>query len=346
MSTSRSVSAADVARAAGVSTATVSYALNGRPGVSPRTRARILELAATMGHAPTSRISQLQSQKTRVLGLIITDIANPFYTEIAAGIIDAARGQGYEVFLAHTQESQDVLASTIDSMIERRVDGVVLAVLHFDDGNVIRALRRAHMPFVQLSRRIGQVDADFVGIDDGAAAAEMMEHVLQHGYEDVATITGPRNSSASAAREDAFAAVARGRGIENFGNRRLRSYLSQDGGLRAVQRLLASDTLPRALVCGSDAIAWGVLGGLRTHGVRVPEEVAVTGFDGLVPDVAAIIQLTTIVQPRREMATRAVELLVRRLGGAGGAAQSAVLGHQLRIGTTCGCSPTEHGAAA
>lgn len=344
MSTTRRVSAAAVAREAGVSTATVSYVLNDRPGVSAQTRERILRIAENLGLTPPDRIAALR-QRTKALGLVITDIANPFYTEIAAGVIDAARAHGYQVFLAHTQESPGVLTDTIDSMIERKVDGIVLAVLHPDDGDVIRALRSARTPFVQLSRRIERVDADFVGIDDSAAATEVMEHVLGHGYTDIATITGPRNSSASAAREDAFARTAQTHGIAYMANHRLRTYLSQEGGLRAVTRLIQSGApLPRALVCGSDAIAFGVLAGLRAHRIKVPQDVAVTGFDGLLPGVAPLVHLTTVEQPRREMAERSVDLLLRRVSGSGGNAQSVVLGHELRIGTTCGC-PEEQNAA-
>jgi len=345
VSTLRKVSAAAVAREAGVSTATVSYVLNDRPGVSAQTRERILDIAESMGLTPTERLAALR-QRTKALGLVITDIANPFYTEIAAGVIDSAREHGYQVFIAHTQESADVLASTIDTMIERNVDGVVLAVLHPDDGEVIRALRSARTPFVQLSRRIDRVDADFVGIDDAAAATEVMEHVLGHGYTDIATITGPRNSSASAAREDAFARTAEAHGIAYMANHRLRTYLSEEGGLRAVNRLIQGEALPQALVCGSDAIALGVLAGLRAHGIKVPGDVAVTGFDGLLPGVAPLVRLTTIAQPRREMAEHSVELLLRRLAGTGGSAQNVVLGHELRVGTTCGCPAVDPRVAA
>jgi LacI family transcriptional regulator len=120
----------------------------------------------------------------------------------------------------------------------------------------------------------------------------------------------------------------------------VRTYLSEEGGLRAVQELLADGQVPQAIICGSDAIALGVLSGLRAHGLRVPEDVAVTGFDGLLPGIAPLIDLTTISQPRRRMAVSAVDLLIRRLNGVGGNSQQVVLGHSLRIGTTCGCPST------
>ncbi|CKI53227.1 LacI family transcriptional regulator [Mycolicibacterium smegmatis] len=329
------VSAADVARAVGVSPATVSYVMNGRAGVSEQTRARILEVAEALGHISSARADRLRSHQTRVIGLILTDIANPFYTEIAAGTIDAARARGYEVFLAHTQEDPQTLRSIVDTMIARQVDGVVITVLHPDDGEVIRSLRSARIPLVQLSRRIQRVDADFVGIDDRAAASEMMEHVVTHGYQDIVTVVGPRSSSASAAREEGFIRTAEAHGIRTVSSQRISTYLSERGGYEAVEQVLARKSLPRVIVCGSDVIALGAISALRERSLNVPDDVAVTGFDGLYP--GPLVELTTINQPRREMAEQSIELLTRRIEGAGGSYQSVLRAHQLRIGTTCGC---------
>lgn len=336
MSTLR-VSAADVARAVGVSSATVSYVMNGRTGVSAQTRSRILEVAEELGHISTARASRLRSHQTRVIGLILTDIANPFYTEIAAGTIDAARGRGYEVFLAHTQEDPDTLRSVVQAMVARDVDGVVFTVLHPDDGAVIRAMRSAHIPLVQLSRRIERIDADFVGIDDRAAAAEMMEHVLGHGYRDIVTVVGPRTSSASAAREDGFVSASESHGVRGIVSHRISTYLSERAGYEVVEKLLAGKALPRAIVCGSDAIALGAISALRAHAIRVPDDVAVTGFDGLYPGASPLSELTTVSQPRCEMAEQAIDLLTHRIDGVGGSFQNVLRAHHLRVGTTCGC---------
>ncbi|MGV9801756.1 LacI family DNA-binding transcriptional regulator [Mycobacterium sp. NPDC003449] len=339
------VSAADVARAVGVSPATVSYVMNGRRGVSEQTRAKILEVAEQLGHISSARADGLRAHQTRVIGLVLTDIANPFYTEIAAGTIDAARARGFEVFLAHTQEDPETLRSVVDAMIARHVDGVVFTVLHPDDGEVIRSLRSAHIPLVQLSRRIERIDADFVGIDDRGAAAEMMEHVVGHGYRDIVTIVGPRTSSASAAREDGFVRTAESHGIRSIASHRISTYLSERGGYVAVEQVLARKALPHVIVCGSDAIALGAISALRAHAIKVPEDVAVTGFDGLFPGASPLVELTTVNQPRREMAEQSIELLTRRIDGAGGSYQSVLRAHELRIGTTCGC-PRRHAAAA
>ncbi|MBY4130131.1 LacI family DNA-binding transcriptional regulator [Rhodococcus fascians] len=330
------VSAAQVARAAGVSTATVSYVMNGRGGVSAETRSHVLDVAQRLGHTSSVRADQLRAQRTRVIGLVLTDIANPFYAEIAAGAIDAARSKGYEVFVSHTQEDPDTLRSITEAMIARQVDGVVLTVLHPDDGDIIRSLRSAHIPFVQLSRRIESIAGDFVGIDDFTAATQMMEHVVGHGYTDIVTITGPRTSSASAAREAGFRSVTDRHGLRVPSG--ITTYLSEAGGSQAVEQLLSSKVLPRALVCGSDVIALGAISALRSNNIRVPQDVAVTGFDGLFPGASSLVELTTVRQPRRELAEQALDLLVRRIDGIGGSFQAVLRAHEMRIGTTCGCT--------
>ena len=328
---SRKVSAATVARAAGVSTAAVSYALNGRPGVSSETRQRILTMAQLLGH-PGPRHVQSHSQ---VIGLIVADLANPFYTQIAAGVVDAARAAGYEVFIAHAPDADASIEPLVQAMVDRGVDAVLLTVLRSDSGEAIRALRKSRTPWVQISRRMAAVPADFVGIDDASAATTMMHHVLDHGYASIATIVGPRTSSASASREDAFVEAALRRGVTV--QDRLSVAVTEEGGRAAVRRLLTRGPLPRALVCGSDAIALGVLSELASRGIPVPSAVAVTGFDGLPEALSPLIPLTTVIQPRRRMGERAVALVLERLQGSGGAIESVILDYELRICRSCGC---------
>lgn len=333
------VSAADVARAAGVSPATVSYVFNGRAGVSVEVRQRVLEVARELGYPLERHGSRFEAHRTRVLGLVLTDITNPFYSDVSAGATDMARARGYEVFLAHTQESSEMLANVARAMIARKVDGIVLTVLHPDDGEVIRGLRGARMPFIQVMRRIPELRADYIGIDDRAAAGEILRHVVAHGHTDLAVVTGPRSSSCSATRAEAFAATAQQLGVPLPAHRRFYAYLTAEGGNRVANQLIAERDVPRAIVCGADAIASGVIGTLRAHGLGVPGDVAVTGIDGVFPATSMLGELTTIVVPRHRMASLAVEQLIRRINGTGGPARDFIQPYRLRIGTSCGCPP-------
>lgn len=292
-----------------------------------------------MGYPLEPDQGQDVNARTRVVGLIVTDIGNAFYTEVSAGAIDAARANGYEVFLAHTQESSETLAHVVETMIARRVDGIILTVLHPDDGDVVRRLRGAGTPVIQFSRRIPDLRADFVGVDDLAMADAILRHIVEvHGHTDLAVVTGPRNSTASSARAAGFVATAKALGIDLPSHRRFSAYLADEGGNKVVNRMIEDDDVPRAIVCGSDAIASGVIGALRWHGYRVPEDVAVTGVDGVYPPLSMLAELTTVSQPRREMAWVAVEQLIRRIEGAGGPAKEFISPHHIRRGTSCGCA--------
>ena len=332
------VAAADVARAAGVSTATVSYVLNGRAGVSAEMRQHVLQVAEELGYPLEQHGARVKAQRTRVLGLIHPDMSNPFYSDVSAGAIDAARAEGYEVFLAHTQENSETLANITRAMIARSVDGIIFTVLHPDDGERIRELRRASIPFIQMSRRIPTLRADYVGVDDVAGADEILRHVVAHGYDDIAVVTGVRNSSASATRAASFVATANDIGLPLPANRQFSAYLSEEGGRRLILRLIAEDDVPRAIVCGSDAIASGIIGGLRANGYRVPEDVAVTGYDGVFPLASMLAELTTVSLPRRHMAKVAVQQVVRRIEGVGGPVRDFIHPYRIRIGTSCGCN--------
>lgn len=304
-------------------------------------RERILELASAMGYEVERHRKRQANERSRVLGLILADITNPFYAEVSAGVIDAARASGYEVFLAQTQESSETLRAIVEAMIARRVDGIVSTVFHPEDGHIARVLRQAQVPFVQMSRQIPQLRADYVGADDLAGAADILEHiVVDHGYRDIAVITGPRNSTASSARSDTFVSTAGRLGIDLPCTRRFNAYLTAEGGYRVVHRMLADNDLPRAVVCGSDAIASGVIGAVRARGFRVPDDVAVTGYDGVFPAASMLAELTTVSLPRRRMAEFAVTQLARRIDGVGGPPGTFIYPHHIRIGSSCGCQPS------
>ncbi|NUP60225.1 MAG: LacI family DNA-binding transcriptional regulator [Pseudarthrobacter sp.] len=333
------VSAASVARAAGVSAATVSYVMNGKTGVSPEMRRHVLSVANELGFRPRAGGPVLDPQRTRVIGLVLPNIVNPMYTRWAQGVITAAAGAGYEVFTATTQDDADTLGQITSTLATRNVDGVILAAAFRKDATALRILRTAKIPFVYLSRRSTYLEGDFVGIDDVAAASMIMEHVLAHGHREIATVIGPRLSSASLAREQGFIQAAAKAGIAIPSGWKISTHLNNAGGRAAAARLYASNNGPRAVVCGSDEIAIGVMEYALSRGLRIPEDVAVTGSDGLPHSISGLINLTTIIQPQQEMADEAFAILLKRMETPSTLYQSLICAHRLHIGRTCGCTP-------
>lgn len=333
------VSAAAVARAAGVSPAAVSYVLNGKGGVSPETRRHIIHIANELGFRPRKSSHSADMQRTRVIGLILPNIINPMFPRWAQGIISAASDSGYEVFVATTQDDPAVLAQVTTTLAHRNVDGIILAASLRDDATALRTLRAARIPYVCLSRRADFLDSDFVGIDDDAAATLLMQHMLGHGFTEIATVIGPRFSTASLAREQAFVRTAAAAGVIIGGDRKISTRVNNEGGRLAAERLFSARTPPEAVVCGSDELAIGVMEYALSKGLRIPEDVAVAGCDGLPHSRSGLINLTSIVQPQQEMAHEAFTMLLKRIEAPSSTYSTRVCRHRLHIGRTCGCMP-------
>lgn len=332
-------SAAAVARAAGVSPATVSYVMNGQRGVSEETRQRILGLAREMGHRPRDGAKVPGVRRNHVIGLVVPNMINPMFPRWAQGVVGRAAETGYEVFLASTQDDHDVMERTVRAMIARRVDGLILTSVSREEVSALHLLRTARVPYVQLSRKSDFVAADFVGIDDSGAARELMTHLVGHGLRRIATVIGPRFSSASAAREQSFLAAAQELGSPVPPEWRISTRLHNIGGRQAAQALLQGETVPEVIACGSDELAIGVMEYLIKQGLRVPEDVLVCGFDGLPHSRSELVGLTSVVQPQIEMAHAAFDVLQQRLDDPSSPVQTHILPHQMWIGRTCGCPP-------
>lgn len=331
------VSAAAVARACGVSSATVSYVMNGKPGVSTEVRRHVIHTANELGFRPADTERRQDPQMTRVVGLILPNIVNHMYTGWAQHIITASGEEGFEVFVATTQDNPETLAQVARALAARNVDGVITAAALREDSTALRTLRQRRIPCIYLSRRSDHLPGDFVGIDDDAAATDLMRHVLGHGLREIATVIGPRFSTASLAREQAFVRTALEAGVSISGQRRVSTRLNRDGGRVAAEKLLSSPSPPRVIVCGADEIAIGVMEHALALGLRIPEDLAVVGSDGLPHSRSALIGLTTIVQPVKEMAETAFGLLLNQIGHSGSTFSTVICEHRLSVGRTCGC---------
>lgn len=333
-----------VAREAGVSTATVSYVLNKKDGVSEATRRHVLLTAERLGF-PIEQFPSATARQ-RILGLILPSISNPFYSDLSVGFLEAAQTEGYDVLLTHTHEDQDSLNRAIESMLDRNVEGLAFAIGRSDNASALRRLRQAHVPLVQISRSFQSVKANFVGIDDRAAAAAIMRHAVEHERFPIATVIGPRSSLASAQREAAFVEEAERLGVAIPPELRISGALSMQAGRDAASRLLSDPARPRFVLCGSDTLALGVMSEAMEMDLRVPQDVAISGFDGIEIASTPMIGLTGITQPRLQMGLRSAELLIEHIEHPEQAASQIILPHGVRFGTSCGCSSRSAASSA
>lgn len=332
----------DVARRAGVSTATVSYVLNARPGVSVERRLQVLTAISELGFRPNRLARSLRKGRSRVLGLILLDIANPFYPEIAAGVIEAAALTDYQVFVAHGGPNGKFVQRETEALVEHRCDGIIFTSLTEGDRDVMDSLLAAGVPCVQAVRRLRGVSADFVGIDDHLGGTDAARHLLSLGHRDIAVLAGPQTSSSSHGRLLGFTAALAEAHVTLPKEWSLECELTREGGYRGTLQLLARAKRPGAIFCGNDMIAMGAIDALLKSGLRVPEDMAVVGYDDMSFASDRQIQLTSVHQPRAEIGRVAVRLLLDRVASPEAPIRTVILPHHLVVRRSSGAPDSMH----
>ena len=304
----------DIAKAAGVSPSTVSRALNDSPLIKQSTKDRIKRLAAELGYERNELARSLVKGKSRALGLIVSDITNPFFAEIAKGVEDVAQARGYGVILCNTGDDPGKERDYGLLLRRKRVDGQIITSVALEDPFLLE-LQRGRMPFVLVSRISKSVDAPYVIVDDRLGARLAVEHLISLGHTRIACISGPKGTEPGHVRAAAFAEV-----LAEHGLRVPRSWVKHteftwEGGERAARELLGRRRRPTAIFAANDLIALGVLVAAHKLGIEVPGALSVVGFDDIAYASLPLIELTTVAQPTYRMGYLAAEWLIDVLEG-------------------------------
>ena len=303
----------DVARAAGLSQSTVSRALRGDPRVTAETRERVLAAATRLGYTPNAMGRMLVEGSTRTIGMVVTDISNPFYPNLIAPLHDELAALGYRMalFTERLEGDDAVAAPDLDGLVDRGVDGVVLTTSTLE-GTVPRELLRRELPFVFLTRVVDGVPADAVTVDNALGASLMAAEIARVGHRHVGAIFGPSNTSTGRDRERGFRAGLTAAGVRLPDECVRRGPYTVEAGREAAEELLMLPDRPTAVVCFNDLVAIGALNAATAAGLRVPEDISVTGWDDLPMAAWEICRLTTVRQSMNEMARAAARLVVER----------------------------------
>lgn len=317
----------EIAARVGVSKTTVHRALTGSGRVSPKTRARILAIAAELDYTPNTLARSLRRQRTGTLGVVTNGVSNSFYATLLAAIEEAAGSQGYNLLLCCSGGNAELETEHLGLLREKRVDGLLVAPSSSSaNAAQFERLRRGGFPFVFLDRFVPSVSADAVMTDHRLAGQLIGDHLIAAGRRRIGLIVPLDESFMSTSireRIEGVCDIAKqfGADVVRIGRERYWEPL-EDYGFLCVSEFLDSGGTVDALVGMNDHVAIGALFACRTRGVRVPEDIAVTGYDDL--DVSSFVtpRLTTIRQPTRQIAWEAVKLLMSRIGG--GRADEAV----------------------
>jgi DNA-binding LacI/PurR family transcriptional regulator len=298
---------ADVARAAGISTALVSIVMRGVPGASEATRARVLRLAEDMGYVPDQRARKLRSSRSHLLGVTF-ELQQPFHGDVVEQLYAASAARGYDVALSAVAPSRDD-AVAVEALLRERCEGAILLGSRLDDAEL--AALAARVPTLVLARRIDAPGVAVVRGDDRAGITLAVDHLVGLGHRRIAHVDGA-DAPGSADRRDGFRAAMHQRGLDGVV---LAGGLTEEAGARAMTALLDRPEPPTAVVAFNDRCATGVLDTLAHRGRRVPRDVSVIGYDDSRLARAPHVQLTTVSQDAGLLAVAAVDAVVALVAG-------------------------------
>ncbi|MGI9253373.1 MAG: LacI family DNA-binding transcriptional regulator [Thermomicrobiales bacterium] len=327
---------ADVAQMASVSQAVVSYVLNGDPtrSVAPATRARVLAAVEELGYVPDRTARNLRQRRTFTIAGIIPDITNPFYPAFERGVQDVAEAHGYDLITYNTDGKREKELRAIRSVRESRVDGVILTTFHLDLDELLLLVADGMALVINGEPSFDPVAAgiDQVQIDNAAAAEAIVTWLLDRGHVRVGMIAGEEGTYPREGRVRGYTRALAGRHIPLDHILVRSAEFSVAGGYDAADELLNLDPLPTAIFAANDLMAMGALMRFREAGLRVPEDIAVAGFDDIPAAPLVHPALTTIAQHPEQIGRRAAEMIVERLAGsAPEGARRAVLPFDLIV---------------
>ena len=269
----------DVAREAGVSVATVSRVFNDSGPVNEETRRRIQEVARRLHYAPDSAARSLITRRTHTLGVLLPDLYGEFFSEVIRGIDQTAQGSGYHLLVSSSHNERSEIEAALRAM-RGRVDGLIVMTPDVDAQALVTNLPESH-PVVLLNCAVEGTAYDAINVDNESGAYAMAHHLLDLGHRRIAFVAGPDRNVDSAERQRGYRAALRDAGVATRPALELAGDFTDAGGYAAAQQALALEPRPTALFCANDSMAIGALSALRDAGVRVPEEMAVVGFDDI-----------------------------------------------------------------
>jgi DNA-binding LacI/PurR family transcriptional regulator len=318
----------DVARRAGVSRALVSLALRGSPKVSPASRLAVTTAANELGYRPNLNARHLASKQTRTFGLLINDLHNPYFPGVVDGVKQAADANGYRLLLNSSFLDDDGERTALDTFIDFNVDGMILTGAHVEASVIERAARS--VPIVVVSRPIESDLLDTVNNDDQLGATMAVEYLISLGHRHICHIDGGRGGGARQ-RRAGYEATMLANGLEPFV---VPSAFTETSGAIAARQALADGRPMTAIFCGNDLAALGALDVIEEHGLRVPDDVSLVGYDNTFVAALGHIALTTVDQGRERLGALAVESLIERITGGRTDAVHHVIAPELVIRST------------
>jgi LacI family transcriptional regulator len=302
----------DVAKAAGVHPSTVSRVINGNSNISQDTVKKVLSVIKELNYTPNALARGLKTNKLHTFGMLIPDIANPFFAGLARGVEDAANEYGYNVILCNTDDCFEKEITYLRLLKERRIEGLILANAKFRDKSIIE-LEKRNFPYMLLSRNIKGLQKNSISVDNIAGGFLATQYLVRLGHKKIGHITGPYNTTAAIDRIKGYK-----KALEYYKIPFNKQYVGEGdfrikGGYRVMNNYLKLEAPPTAVFTANDLLAVGAIEAIRENGYDVPRDFSIIGFDNIRLASYLSPPLTTIRQPMIEMGYLAIIKLLERI---------------------------------
>jgi len=305
------VTMSDIARDLNLSVVTVSKVLRNQGSISTATRKRVLQRAKELNYRTNWIARSLVTGRTFTIGLLLPDIRHAFFAEIAKAVSESVRPQGYHVIISYFEEDPGLEVTEAESLVARRVDGLILASAQ-DDGDLFKRLRQHKVPFVLIDRPVPGAKASFVGVDNETIGKLATEHLIEQGCKRIAHLRGPGKGIAAARMAGYTKSLAK-HNMAMPPKYVVQANYQDDQGYQAMRTLLQTRPIPDGVFCYNDPVAIGAMKAISEAGLNVPLDIAVVGAGNVHYSHLLAVPLTTIDQGASRIGTQAAELLMQQI---------------------------------
>ncbi|MFB6343743.1 LacI family DNA-binding transcriptional regulator [Saccharicrinis sp. FJH62] len=329
-------SLSDVAKRAGVSIATVSRVINNGTNVNEVTRAKVLKAIKDLKYQPSRVAKRLRSKSvsSNLIGVLIPDIQNPFYVDVLRGIEDVTYENNYALIMCNFQQDEKKEKLYLDILQSESVDGLIAAPAHENDAKVINLVKEG-LPIVCFDRGLQGVDVDVVLVNNREGAYKAVDHLAKSGYQRIAHISGLAQLPSTQLRDKGYREALADNNLEFDPELIKRGDSKHDSGVHLCDELLSLPNPPDAIFTGNNLITLGALETIHKRGLKVPEDVAIIGFDDMYWSISLNPPLTAVYQPAYEIGRRCGELLIQRIKDPKRPTIQMILNTQLMIRSSC-----------
>ena len=326
----------DVARLAGVSTSTVSHVINNNRFVSETIREKVTSAIATLNYAPSALARSLKLNQTHTIGMLLTASSNPFYAEVVRGVERSCYERGYSLILCNTEGDKDRMDRSLETLLQKRVDGLLIMCTESHLPSAEMLTRYPSIPSVMMDWAPFEGVSDIIQ-DNSLLGGEMAtRYLISRGYTRIACIAGPQDKTPARLRLEGYQRAMAAAGLSVPADYIVDGDFEFQGGFSAMQQLLRLDPRPQAVFTSNDAMAVGVYHALYLAGMRIPQDMAVMGYDDIELARYMTPPLSTIHQPKDELGQLAIDTLLHRMTSPDASQQLLVLTPELMARASVG----------